>query len=461
MRLLLAEKLRGRQFFGHPAGLFVLFFTEMWERFSYYGMRALLVLYMTEHLLAHPRTVGIIWGYGGLERILVAVYGHMTVQQMSSQIYGLYTGFVYFTPFFGGMLADRILGQYRTVYIGAILMAIGQFFLVSEQAFLVGLFFLIIGNGCFKPNISTQVGSLYPEGDPRRDGDFTIFYMGINLGACLSPLVCGTLGQVVGWGWGFGTAGVGMLVGLVIYWLGSGLVPHQASLRKAEEHARERTHQPFSRQDWIAVTALVVMCILNIMFWAVYEQQGNTLQLWAEESTHWPTIFGFHIPSTWFQSFNPAMIFIFAPLLSWLWLKQARKGREPSSVSKLATGYYLLGGAYLFMILAAWAVPDGQRGSVLWLVGTTFLVTIGELHLSPIGLSLVTKVAPQKVVSMMMGVWFFSNFFGNYMTGYLGTFYNTMPKERFFLMLGGIGLGTGVIFTLIRRPLEKALGKHV
>jgi len=209
------------------------------------------------------------------------------------------------------------------------------------------------------------------------------------------------------------------------------------------------------------VIAICVACFIVAAFWAVYEQQGNTMQLWADQNTHWPTVFGFKIPSTWYQAFNPAMIFIFAPLLSWFWLKQARKGREPSSVSKLATGYYLLGGAYLFMILAAWAVPAGHRGSVLWLVGTTFLVTIGELHLSPIGLSLVTKVAPKKVVSMMMGVWFFSNFFGNYMTGYLGTFYNTMPKERFFLMLGSIGLATGVIFTLIRRPLEKALGKNV
>jgi POT family proton-dependent oligopeptide transporter len=432
----------------------------MWERFSYYGMRALLVLYMTKHLLADPHRAGLIWGYGGLEHLLTSVFGAQSVQQMSSQIYGLYTGFVYFTPFFGGMLADRLLGQYRTVYIGAFLMAIGQFLLASERAFLLGLFFLIIGNGCFKPNISTQVGSLYPEGDPRRDGAFTIFYMGINLGAFFSPLVCGTLGQVIGWSWGFATAGVGMLLGIAIYWLGAGLVPHEKSLKLAEEQAREQVHQPFTRKDWIAVFALIAMCILNIMFWAVYEQQGNTLQLWADERTNWHLL-GLNLPSTWFQAFNPGMIFVFAPLLSMIWLRQAKRDREPSSVTKLAAGYYLLGAAYLLMIAAAWAVPDGRRGSVLWLAGSTFLVTIGELHLSPIGLSLVTKVAPKKVVSMMMGVWFLSNFFGNYMTGYLGTFYNTMPKERFFLMLSMIGICTGLVFTMIRRPLEKALGKHV
>jgi POT family proton-dependent oligopeptide transporter len=459
VRQLIAEKLGHRRFFGHPAGLFVLFLTEMWERFSYYGMRALLVLYMTKHLLADPRTAGLVWGYGGLERILVHVFGAMTAQQMSSQIYGLYTGFVYLTPFFGGMLADRLLGQYRTVYIGAVLMAIGHFFMAIESAFLLGLFFLIVGSGCFKPNISTQVGSLYPEGDPRRDGAFTIFYMGINLGACFSPLVCGTLGQVLGWSWGFGAAGVGMLVGLAVYWLGSGLIPHRSSFKAAEEGARERAAQPFSRRDWIAVLALVAMCALNTMFWAVYEQQGNTMQLWADERTNWHVL-GLSIPTTWYQSFNPAMIFMLAPLLSWFWLRQARSGREPHSVSKLAIGYYLLGAAYLVMILAARAVPEGQRGSILWLVGATLLVTIGELYLSPVGLSLVTKVAPRKAVSMMMGVWFLSNFFGNYLSGYLGTFYDVMSKERFFLMLAAISFGTGVIFTLIRKPLERAIGKE-
>jgi len=458
MRNWVTNRFNGKQLFGHPVGLFALFFTEMWERFSYYGMRALLILYMTKHLLADPHTAGLVWGYPGLERILIGIFGTMSVQAMSSQIYGLYTGFVYFTPFFGGMLADRVLGQYRTVYIGGFLMAIGQFLLASERAFLLGLVFLVLGNGCFKPNISTQVGKLYPEGDPRRDGAFTIFYMGVNLGAFFSPLVCGTLGQMVGWSWGFATAGVGMLLGLLIYWLGSGLVPRESPVQKA---ARGGAQKPFTRQEWTAIGSLIVMCVLNIAFWAVYEQQGNTLQLWADQRTNWSFLGLFTIPSSWFQAFNPAMIFIFAPMLSWVWLRQSRKGREPSSVSKLGIGYYLIGSAYLVMILAAWAVPEGTRGSVFWLVGTTFLATIGELYLSPVGLSLVTKVAPHRVVSMMMGMWYLSNFFGNYLTGYLGTFYNTMPKQHFFLMLALIGICTGVLFTLIRRPLEKAIGKHL
>ena len=203
---------------GHPAGLFVLFFTEMWERFSYYGMRALLVLYMVNRLIdgVHNGTIHVV-GFMALQHGIEGVFGHMNVQPLASQIYGLYTAFVYFTPLFGGMLADRILGQRKTVVIGGILMAIGQFLLATESLFLFGLMFLIVGNGCFKPNISTQVGSLYPPGDPRRDRAFTIFYMGVNLGAFFSPLVCGTLGQLYGWGYGFAAAGVGMVAGLIFY----------------------------------------------------------------------------------------------------------------------------------------------------------------------------------------------------------------------------------------------------
>jgi len=207
-----AEKFKGKEYFGHPAGLYALFFTEMWERFSYYGMRALLVMYMTKYLLADPARAETVLGYKTLESWLFYFFGPLNVQAIGSQIYGLYTGFVYFTPLFGGMLADRILGQYKTVYLGGILMAIGHFLMASEKMFLLALFFIILGNGAFKPNISTQVGNLYAEGDSRRDGAFTIFYMGINLGAFLSPFICGTLGQVVGWHWGFGAAGVGMIL---------------------------------------------------------------------------------------------------------------------------------------------------------------------------------------------------------------------------------------------------------
>lgn len=428
----------------------------MWERFSFYGMRALLVLYMTQYLLLDPVRANEVLGYNALYGFLAGIFGEMTVQQASSQIYGLYTGLVYFTPFFGGLLADRVLGQYRTVYLGGILMAIGHFLMASEQAFLLALLFLILGNGAFKPNISTQVGNLYKEGDPRRDSAFTIFYMGINLGAFLSPLVCGTLGQKLGWHWGFGAAGIGMLLGLVVYWAGSDLVPKD-SLNSSELDAPKR---PLTKTEWKAVGALIVLSVLNIMFWAIYEQQGNTLQLWADAKTDWNFV-GIEIPSTWFQSFNPAMIFIFAPLLNIVWGWQAKRGQEPSSVVKMGIGCVLVGAAYILMILAAKAVPGDEKGSVLWLVGTVFIFTMGELYLSPIGLSLVTKVAPKPIMSMMMGVWFLSSFFGNYATGLIGTFYDKMSKDSYFMMLCVMGIATGVVFYLLRRPLERTIGKHV
>jgi proton-dependent oligopeptide transporter, POT family len=449
-------KFNGREFWGHPSGLYVLFLTEMWERFSYYGMRSLLILYMTDYLLTDPERAAAVFGYKTLEAFLVSIFGTMTVQQMGSQLYGLYTGFVYFTPFFGGLLADRYLGKYRSVFLGGTLMALGHFLMASETAFFAALVFIILGYGFFKPNLSPQVGSLYKEGDSRMDGAFAIYYMGVNLGAFFSPLVCGTLGQKVGWHWGFGAAGVGMILSMIIYWAGSGLIPaSQQTLQKVKTDS----HKKMSRQDWNAVFGLAFLCFLNIVFWAVYEQQGNTLQLWADKKTDW-FVAGWELPSTWFQSFNPAMIFIFSPLLVCIWNWQARKNSEPSSITKMGIGCVLCGLAYVFMILAAQLVPGDQKGSVFWLVATTFIFTVGEIYLSPIGLSLVTRVSPKPIVSTMMGLWFMSSFFGNYLTGYLGTFYETMPKEQFFMMLCGLGVGAGVIFFIVARPLQKAIGSR-
>lgn len=455
MKSLVTKKLQGKEFFGHPAGLFVLFFTEMWERFSYYGMRALLVLYMTKYLLLEPERAKAVLGYAALEGFLISTFGEMNIQQMSSQIYGLYTGFVYFTPFFGGIIADKVLGQYRTVYLGGILMAIGHFLMASEEMFLLALLFIILGNGCFKPNISTQVGNLYPEGDHRRDRAFSIFYMGINLGAFFSPLVCGTLGQKVGWHWGFGAAGVGMIIGLITYWLGSDLVPKD--VLKADEQVEKR---PLTKQEWNSVWALAVLCFLNITFWAIFEQQGNTLQLWADDKTNW-NFFGWEMPSTWFQSFNPLFIFLFVPVVNLLWGWQDKRKSEPTSVVKMGIGCFLCGAAYIIMILAAKFVPGAEKGSVFWLMATTWVFTMGEIYLSPIGLSLVTKVSPRPIVSMMMGMWFLSSFFGNYMTGFLGTFYTKMSSDSFFMMLTALGIGTGLIFFILKKPLSAAIGKEV
>jgi POT family proton-dependent oligopeptide transporter len=447
---------RERTILGHPPGLFVLFFTEMWERFSYYGMRSLLVLYMVDHLFLRPDVGQAVLGFNTVKGGLEAIFGPMAIQPFSSQIYGLYTAFVYLTPFFGGMLADRVMGQRKTVILGAVLMAIGEFMLMSESMFFVGLLLLIIGNGAFKPNISTQVGGLYPQGDPRRDRAFTIFYMGINLGAFLSPLICGTLGQTVGWRYGFGAAGVGMVLGLVLYlWGQRHLAADTLTISKKEK----LPSRPLSGEEWKRVGALILLCALNIVFWGVYEQQGNTMQLFADRYTNW-NFLGVQIPSTWYQSFNPLIIFAFAPVLNILWAWQARRKSEPSSVMKMAIGCFLLGFSFIIMILAVHNLGEEERRSVLWILSTTFVLTIGELYLSPIGLSLVTKVAPQRIVSMMMGVWFLSSFFGNYFAGFLGTYWERMPRQTYFMMLTLLGVGAGVAIFVLSRPVNKIISKH-
>jgi len=442
---------------GHPVGLFVLFFTEMWERFSYYGMRALLVLYMADYLIHRVENgSSYVFGFAPLRHAIESVFGPMTVQPLSSEIYGLYTGFVYLTPFFGGMLADRLLGQRKTVVVGGVLMAIGHFLMAIESMFLVALCFLILGNGCFKPNISTQVGSLYPPGDPRRDRAFTIFYMGINLGAFFSPLVCGTLGQVYGWHYGFAAAGFGMVAGLALYLWGQRYLATDQLARARQTHTE---HARLTPAQWKAIVGLVVLCLLNVVFWGVYEQQGNTIQLFADRNTDWH-VFGWVMPSTWFQSVNPMFIFLFTPLLNLFWGWQSARGKEPASVTKMAMGCGLLGLSFLPLIYITAGLGADQRISFLWLVGSTFVYTLGELYLSPIGLSLVTKVAPARLVSMLMGMWFLSSFLGNFLSGYLGTFYEKISRESFFFLLAALGVAAGLAIFALLIPLRKAIGQN-
>jgi POT family proton-dependent oligopeptide transporter len=394
-------------------------------------MRSLLVYYMIKHL--------------------------QFTQVRSSEIYGLYTGFVYFTPLFGGLLADRVLGQRRTVVLGGVLMAIGHFLMAVESLFFPALLFLILGNGAFKPNISTQVGSLYPPGDRRRDRAFSLFYMGINLGAFFSPLVCGTLGEKIGFHWGFGAAGVGMVIGLIVYLRGQ---KHLApDLIMQAGRAKRQSTEPMSPDDWLKIGAIFAMMALSIVFWSVYEQQGNTMALWADANTD-RMIFGWEMPASWFQSFNPLMIFLLVPLVNLFWGRQGRSGREPSSIAKMGIGCLLLASAFLILIPPARELAISPRASLGWLAACTFVLTLGEIYLSPVGLSLVTKIAPARIVSLMMGVWFLSSFFGNYLSGYLGTFWETMPKEHFFLLMSGLSFGAGMAFFALRKPLKRAMGRE-
>jgi POT family proton-dependent oligopeptide transporter len=437
--------------FGHPRALGYLFATEMWERFSYYGMRALLVLYMVKYLL-DPQRAGGVAGLGAFQAGLEFVFGPLAPQPLASQIYGFYTGLVYLTPIFGGLLADRLIGQRRTVILGAALMAVGHFMMAFEHLFLLALIVLILGNGAFKPNISTQVGTLYAPGDPRRDRAFSIFYVGINLGAFLAPLVCGTLGEELGWHYGFAAAGGGMTVGLVIYLLAGPALPPDAFTRRVNT-----PNAALDRQSWLAIGAILALMLPVSLFWATYEQQGNSIALWADAHTdrHFDLLlFAGEIPVTWFQSFNPFMIFAFTPLVISLWRWQGP--REPSTAAKMAIGCFLNAAAYLIMVAAASKAGGGQA-SWVWLFFFFVVITIGELYLSPVGLSLVTKVAPVHLLSMMMGVWLSTSFIGGFLAGYLGTFWSSMAKTDFFLMLAIISAVAGVAITLLIRPLRGIL----
>ena len=440
------------ELFGHPRGLFFLFSTELWERFSFYGMRSLLVLYMTKYLLL-PEHSGAVIGLDGVRRALEAVFGPLPVQPLASQLWGFYTALVYFTPIFGGLLADRVLGRRKTVVIGAVLMAIGHFMMTVEPLFLFALLFLIVGSGAFKPNISTQVGGLYAPGDHRRDRAYSIFYVGINIGAFLAPLVCGTLGEEVGWHYGFAAAGIGMCIGLCIYLYALPMLPADnfPSTSAASDHpplqgegrtAQKRVHarlrramggpgwgdggavsfritlpaclrlgaqavnlpppgggekdaapteqiKALTRSERRAVIALLVLFVPNTLFWGAYEQISNTIVLWADANTDRSIhLFGLtgQIPTTSFLAFNPFMIFAFTPFVVALWscVPGAEKNRR--IISKMALGCLGLTLAYLLMAFAAF-YSGGVNASWLWLFWFFVVITLGELYLSPVGLS--------------------------------------------------------------------------
>jgi proton-dependent oligopeptide transporter, POT family len=451
---------RQKTILGHPAGLYFLFFTEMWERFSYYGMRALLVLYMIDHLIGAVRGGrSHVLGFGALSRGIESIFGPLATQPLASQIYGLYTALVYFTPIFGGMLADRVLGQRRTVILGAILMAIGHFLMASEALFLLALFVLILGSGCFKPNLATQIGNLYALGDSRRDRAYTIYYAGVNLGAFLAPLVCGTLGQVYGWHYGFAAAGVGMVAGLVIYLTGQRYLPADLLTRTKAAGSR-KVPATTTRAEWKTIAGLIALCALNVLFWGVFEQQGNTLQLFADRNINWH-VFGKQLPSTWFQSVEPMFIFLLTPFLNIFWAWQSKRRSEPGSVVKMTIGSVLMGAAFLPLVYVARGLAAEQRVSLLWLASCAFIYTISELYLAPSGYALVSKVAPARLVSMLMGMWFLGNFAGNYLAGYIGTFYERVSRETFFAMLLVIPLVAAAAIWALRTPLQRVVGREV
>jgi POT family proton-dependent oligopeptide transporter len=422
----------GRDFLGHPRGLAVLFASEAWERFSYFGNAALVVLYMTKYLF-DPGRLDAVLGLDAVRAALEFLFGRLEPQPLASQLFGFYTGLAYFTPILGGLVADRWLGQHRTVVIGGVFMAIGHFMMAFEALFLLALLMLIVGIGAFKPNISTQVGALYAPGDDRRDRAYSIFYLGINVGAFLAPLVCGTLAVQYGWHYGFGAAGVGMLVSLAIYVYGRRTLPADARSRGS---ALARENKPLDAGERRAVLAIIGTCVLVTLFWAAYDQQGNTILLWAEDFTDRSVDLGFwrgEFPSPWFLALNPLMIFVFTPLIVRLWARQGRLGTELFPISKMAFGCLCVALANLVMAGAAGSAAG--KASALWLVGYFVLATIGELHLAPVGLALISRLAPAGTTSIMMGVWFATTLPADVLAGFLGGFWSSMAKANFFLMI--------------------------
>jgi POT family proton-dependent oligopeptide transporter len=446
---------RARDLFGHPPGLTALFATELWERFSYYGNAALIVLYMVKYLL-EPGRIDAVIGFAAVKEVLEFLFGRLETQPLASHIFGFYTGFAYLTPLLGGLLADRVLGQRLTVVIGGILMAIGHFLMAFEALFLIALLLLILGIGAFKPNISTQVGALYVPNDNRRDRAYSIFYVGINIGAFIAPLVCGAVAASLGWHYGFAAAGLGMLISLGIYACGWRALPADESPR-ATAVPVEKT--PLTREERRVALALIGVCLLVTFFWAAYDQQGNTLVLWAEDFTDRSVdlyLWKGEIPAAWFLALNPLMIFLLTPLLVRMWAWQAARGTEPFTISKMAFACVCVAIAYLIMAAAA-SVADGGKASPLWLVGYFAVVTLGELYLSPIGLSLMSKSAPVRIRSMMMGLWFATTFPADILAGYLGGFWSSMAKTNFFLMIAAIAAFGGVLIGASGRALRSML----
>jgi len=430
-----------KRFFGHPRGLATLFFTEMWERFSYYGMRGFLILYMTKALLF--------------------------TDKQGSNAYTAYVSAVWITPIFGGLIADAWLGQYRSVLIGGIIIALGHFTLAFHGLpFLyVGLALIVIGTGMLKPNVSTLVGGLYEPGDERRDAGFSLFYMGINLGAFLGPIIAGRIAEGIDWHLGFACAGVGMLLGLTQYILGRRhLLPAveriaaQKAARKAADQAAaggQGGRGRLTSDDWRRISAVVVLFVFASLFWGAYEQAGSTLTLFADRYVHLELL-GLKLYASWFVSVQAAFVILLSPLFAWLWMRLGP--RQPSSPAKFAFALVFVGLAFVLLIPAGSLAQQGIKVSPLWLIAAYFIQELGELCLSPVGLSLVTKVAPVRLVSFVMGIFFLSNFVGNLLAGWSARFVSTVPLVTLFGVTAGVTIGAGLVLFLLLRPVRSLMG---
>lgn len=435
----------------HPRGLYFLAFTEAWERFSFYGMSALLLLYMIQRLLT-PEVMGGVLGLGQFRSALESLTGPLSNQAFASQVYGLYTGFVYFTPVFGGMLADRWLGQRRTVMIGAVLMAAGHVLMAFDAGFLFALLLLIVGTGCLKGNISVQVGHLYPpEDESRRTRAFAIFSAAINVGALLGPAVCGVLAQLYGWHVGFAAAGGLMLLALATYIAGWRHLPPDR-----KRVLIDAKPAPLTGHDWRVIAALLLLSLISILPGIAYSQETNSGLLFIETYVD-RSLFGWTIPTPSFNSLDGLFCILVVPPLIALWRWQARRGREPGDMGKIAIGYLITALANALMIVPAGWADDGANVSVWWPVALYALNALGFIFYWPTLLALYSRAAPAAVNSTMMGILFFSLFIGNILVGTLGGLWEKMSHADFFALHAALAFGPFLVMLFVARPLGRFL----
>lgn len=415
----------GPTWFGQPRGLTILFLTNMWETFSYYGMRALLIYYMTRQLLL--------------------------AQETSSLVYGLYTAFAYFTPIVGGAIADRWLGKRRAVIIGASIMAFGHFLMAFEASFYIALATIALGNGLFLPTLPSQINDLYRAGDPRRPWAYNIYYVGVNVGGFLAPLICGTLGEFYGWHYGFGAAGIGMLIGLAIYVAGRKYLPPEPA-RAASPAPAPNSTGGSNRGIYLLLLAIGLAVTV---FRGAYEQVGNTVALWAGSGVD-RAIGGLAIPMTWFISLNPLLVILMTPFLLARWKRRAAIGREHSPMQKMAIGALIVAAAYLVLAAAAALAGEGQA-HWLWLIGFFIIFTLGELYILPNGLGLFARLAPPRLGATTVGAWFLAIFSGSLTAGLVGTLWSRMSHAEFFAMLAVIAACAAGLLAWLDRPAKRVI----
>lgn len=437
------EPVGDRSFLGHPKGLGYLAFTEAWERFSFYGMQALLVLYMVNYLLLDGREQGVL-----LFEPFSRLYGGIEGQALASAVFGTYAASVYLTPILGGFLADRLLGKRRTVLLGAVTMALGHFLMAFEASFLFALLFLILGSGMFKGNIASQVGALYKPDDLRRADAFQIFYLGINAGVIASPLIVGTLGETVGWHWGFGAAGVGMLIGLGIYLAGQKYLPREHFEPQGKGVSVEKPPK-LERDDWPAVIALILLIPVLAIAIVPNNQIFNAYLVWGDQQFDL-NFFGTQLPTTWLVTLDAIVSVSFLALVALFYRWYGKHWHEPDEITKIIIGSLFSIAGMLSLFMAAATQVPGEKIGLFWPVTFHIVNSIGFAHMLPISLALFAKLAPKAINATVIGLYYIAFFIGNSLVGWIGGWYETMPTTSFWLMHAGFAAVSGAIFVLFK-----------